>query len=51
MRASRPHILLPVALPERKGPIEQQLPQYCKLDTHAMARLWQDFSDSTDLKL
>ena len=37
--------------PERKNQIEQQLLAYCKLDTYAMVRLWQVFSDRTDLEL
>ena len=36
---------------ERKGQIEQQLLEYCKLDTYAMVRLWQVFAGRTDLKL
>ena len=31
--------------PERKQEIERQLLEYCKLDTYAMVRLWQVFSD------
>ena len=37
--------------PERKHQIEQQLLDYCKLDTYAMVRLWQVFAGRTDLKL
>ena len=36
---------------ERKAQIEQQLLDYCKLDTYAMVRLWQVFSGRTDLRL
>lgn len=36
---------------ERKAQIEQQLLDYCKLDTYAMVRLWQVFAGRTDLKL
>lgn len=32
--------------PERKQELEQQLLEYCKLDTFAMVRLWQVFSGS-----
>ena len=32
---------------ERKQELEQQLLEYCKLDTFAMVRLWQVFSGST----
>ena len=38
-------------LPERKRQIEEQLLEYCKLDTYAMVRLWQVFAGRTDLKL
>jgi len=33
--------------PERKREVEQQLLEYCKLDTLAMVRVWQIFSGST----
>jgi CRISPR/Cas system-associated exonuclease Cas4 (RecB family) len=36
---------------ERKVQIEQQLLEYCKLDTYAMVRMWQVFSGRNDLKL
>jgi hypothetical protein len=36
---------------ERKREIERQLLNYCKLDTYAMARLWQVFAGRTDLAL
>ncbi len=36
---------------ERKAKIEQQLLEYCKLDTYAMVRLWQIFAGRTDLRL
>ncbi len=36
---------------ERKAQIEQQLLEYCKLDTYAMVRLWQVFAGRSDLKL
>lgn len=36
---------------ERKAKIEQQLLEYCKLDTYAMVCLWQVFAGRTDLKL
>jgi len=36
---------------ERKAQIEQQLLEYCKLDTYAMVRLWQVFAGRTDLRL
>ena len=41
----------PDTLPDRKSQIEQQLLEYCKLDTYAMVRLWQVFAGRTDLKL
>ena len=36
--------IAPETTPERKQEIEQQLLEYCKLDTFAMVRLWQIFS-------
>lgn len=36
---------------DRKAQIEQQLLDYCKLDTYALVRLWQVFAGRTDLKL
>jgi predicted RecB family nuclease len=33
--------------PERKREVEQQLLEYCKLDTLAMVRMWQIFSGAT----
>ena len=36
---------------ERRAQIEQQLLEYCKLDTYAMVRLWQVFSGRNDLRL
>jgi hypothetical protein len=36
---------------ERKSQIEQQLLDYCKLDTYAMVRLWQVFSGRSDMRL
>lgn len=35
----------------RKSEIEQQLLEYCKLDTYAMVKLWQEFSGRKDLAL
>lgn len=35
----------------RKSVIEQQLLAYCQLDTYSMVRLWQVFSDRTELEL
>lgn len=35
----------------RKAQIEQELLAYCKLDTYAMVRIWQVFSDRRDLAL
>ncbi len=35
---------------DRKAQIEQQLLDYCRLDTYAMVRLWQFFSNRNDLK-
>lgn len=35
----------------RKSEIEQQLLEYCKLDTYAMVKLWQVFSGRNDLAL
>ena len=32
---------------ERKREIENQLAEYCKLDTFAMVRLWEKFSGRT----
>lgn len=37
--------------PVRKSHIEQQLLDYCKLDTYAMVRLWQVFASRSDLPL
>jgi len=37
----------PSTTPERKLEIENQLVEYCKLDTLAMVRLWEKFSGST----
>ena len=34
----------PETLPERKVQIEQQLRQYCHLDTKAMVDIWMKFS-------
>ena len=36
---------------DRKNQIEQQLLDYCKLDTYAMVRLWQTFAGRSDLQL
>ena len=36
----------PATTPERKKEIEDQLIEYCQLDTYAMVRLWQFFSGS-----
>lgn len=41
----------PETSPARKSEIEQQLREYCALDTFAMVRLWQFFSGRTDLRL
>ena len=41
----------PTTSAERKTQIEQQLLDYCKLDTYAMVRLWQVFAGRTDLRL
>ena len=35
----------------RKAQIEQQLTDYCRLDTYAMVRLWQFFSNRKDLEI
>lgn len=35
----------------RKSVIEQQLLAYCQLDTYSIVRLWQVFSDRTELEL
>jgi len=35
----------PATTPERKKELENQLVEYCKLDTLAMVRLWKMFSD------
>ncbi len=37
----------PDTVPERKKEIEEQLTEYCKLDTFAMVRLWEKFSGRT----
>lgn len=37
----------PETSPERKAQIEEQLLDYCRLDTYAMVRLWVVFSGST----
>ena len=36
--------IAPDTTPERKAEIEGQLIEYCKLDTYAMAKIWQVFS-------
>lgn len=41
----------PATPPARKREIEQQLLEYCQLDTYAMVRLWQVFSGRTELAL
>lgn len=41
----------PSTTPERREEIRQQLLAYCKLDTYAMVRLWQQFAGRHDLKL
>jgi hypothetical protein len=41
----------PDTTPERKDEIEQQLINYCGLDTFAMVRLWQFLAGCHDLNL
>jgi hypothetical protein len=41
----------PATSHERKAALHAQLLAYCKLDTYAMVRLWQVFSDHAELKL
>jgi hypothetical protein len=36
--------IAPQTTPARKAEIEQQLLDYCKLDTYAMVRLWSAFT-------
>ncbi len=36
--------IAPHTTPARKAEIEQQLLEYCKLDTYAMVRLWSAFT-------
>lgn len=36
--------------PERKKEIENQLAEYCKLDTFAMVRLWEVFSGNSEIR-
>lgn len=43
--------LHPDTQPERKRQIENQLLEYCKLDTYAMVRLWEVFAGKKKLKL
>jgi len=35
----------------RKNQIEQDLIEYCKLDTYAMVKLWQFFAGRNDLAI
>jgi Domain of unknown function(DUF2779) len=41
----------PQTVPSRKSAIEQQLLNYCGLDTYAMVRLWQVFAGRSEFKL
>ena len=41
----------PSTSPERKADLHAQLLAYCKLDTYAMVRLWQNFVEYANLKL
>ena len=41
----------PDVTPSEKTIIENQLLQYCKMDTYAMVKLWQFFTGRTDLSL
>ena len=43
--------LSPKTTEARKAQIEQQLIDYCHLDTYAMVRLWQFFSNRNDLEI
>ena len=43
--------LSPETTPARKAQIKQQLTDYCRLDTYAMVRLWQFFSNRNDLEI
>jgi CRISPR/Cas system-associated exonuclease Cas4 (RecB family) len=43
--------LLPKTSKAEKMQIEQQLLDYCRLDTYAMVRLWQFFSNRNDLEI
>lgn len=41
----------PGVKPSEKTTIENQLLQYCKMDTYAMLKLWQFFTGRSDLTL
>lgn len=40
-----------ITVTERKAEIERSLFEYCKLDTYAMVKIWQFFTNNTDLAI
>lgn len=42
--------ILPETIEQRRQEIEQQLHEYCKLDTYAMVRMWQVFTGDNQIK-